>query len=233
MQEPELGGFLKQFGKVLRIRISRSAKTGGSRGYGFVQMADASVAAIVADTMSGYLLMGERRLVCHIIPDPRPRLFAVSRHAKEEMARRRQPKPLEITKAVTERIVQRQAKKRQELQKLGIDYDCPGYVDTLRKRKDSVGSVDDSAKKKKRKDSVGSVGESERKDEKVEKKKKRSSSVASDVEPTTDEATRKRSNSTMSAESTGSARGEKIKKRSKSVDAESKKKKKKSKQRSA
>ena len=66
-EEAELRGFLGQFGQVTRVKLSRARKTANSRGYGFVEFDDAEVAAIVADTMSGYL-MGEKRVVCHILP---------------------------------------------------------------------------------------------------------------------------------------------------------------------
>ena len=54
--------------KVLRVRLSRSSKTGNSKGYAFVEFADEDVAKIVAETMQSYLLYG-RLLQCHLV-DP-------------------------------------------------------------------------------------------------------------------------------------------------------------------
>ncbi len=68
-----------------RIKLSRSRRTGNSRGYALVEFKSNEVASIVADTMSGYFIMGERRLVCHIVPQDKihPELF---RGAKENLA---------------------------------------------------------------------------------------------------------------------------------------------------
>jgi nucleolar protein 15 len=66
-EESEITGFLSQFGDVEAVHVSRSKRTGNSRGYGFVKFVDAEVAKIVAETMQGYFLL-ERRLVCHVLP---------------------------------------------------------------------------------------------------------------------------------------------------------------------
>ena len=66
--EHEIKTFLTQFGKVLQVRVSRSPKTGKSRGYAFIQLLHKEVAEIVQKTMHGYILMG-RSLVCQHVPD--------------------------------------------------------------------------------------------------------------------------------------------------------------------
>ena len=66
-EEQEILGFLAQFGQVAGVHVSRSKKTGRSKGYAFVNFADRDVAKIVADTMSGYFLL-ERRLISHVLP---------------------------------------------------------------------------------------------------------------------------------------------------------------------
>lgn len=66
--EEEIKGFLSQFGKILNVRVSRSPKTGNSRGYAFVQVAHPAVADIVKKTMHGYMLLG-RSLVCQLVPE--------------------------------------------------------------------------------------------------------------------------------------------------------------------
>lgn len=65
--EPQMRKFFTQFGKVLRLRISRSKKTARSKGYAFVEFEEESVAKIVAETMQGYLLF-DKTLVCHLLP---------------------------------------------------------------------------------------------------------------------------------------------------------------------
>lgn len=129
-EEDELNEFLRQFGKVLKVRVSRSKKTGRSRGYGFVQMATPAIAAIVADTMSGYIMFGQQRLVCHVLPNSkvhRKLFFHYKKKEKKNMPHLRQHKPLEKMKAITVRLVERERKKREKLLAMGIDYDFPGY----------------------------------------------------------------------------------------------------------
>lgn len=168
-EETQLLQFLSQFGKVTNIKLSRSRRTGNSRGYAFVEFSDNEVAAIVADTMSGYFLMGERRLVCHIVPQDKihPELF---RGAKANLARSQagftssdrlkilhdnQRKKVNATKSVdqmkkiTKRLLNREKKKREQLKALGIDYEFPGYTASIRKEEDVS-----KASKKKRKVSV-------------------------------------------------------------------------------
>jgi nucleolar protein 15 len=43
--------FFTQFGDVDRLRLSRSKKTGGSKGYAFVEFKDATDTKIVAEAM--------------------------------------------------------------------------------------------------------------------------------------------------------------------------------------
>jgi len=66
-QEPEMTRFFEQFGKVTRLRLSRSKKNGNPRGYGWVEFEEECVARVVAETMHKYLLFG-RTLVCHLVP---------------------------------------------------------------------------------------------------------------------------------------------------------------------
>mmetsp|Transcript_12710 Transcript_12710/g.23822 ORF Transcript_12710/g.23822 Transcript_12710/m.23822 type:complete len:394 (-) Transcript_12710:2228-3409(-) len=146
-EEVEILKFLSQFGKITNIKLSRSERTGNSRGYAFVEFADKEVPAIVADTMSGYFLMGERRLVCHIVPKDKvhPNLF---RGAKRNLARAKagilpseklkilhdntrkqvnEQKSVKQLDKITKRLLNREKKKRELLKTLGIDYDFPGY----------------------------------------------------------------------------------------------------------
>ena len=70
-------GFFSQFGDVTNLRLSRSKRTGNSKGYAFVEFADADVARIAAATMDRYLMHG-KQLVAHVAPPEladRPGLF--------------------------------------------------------------------------------------------------------------------------------------------------------------
>ncbi len=56
--EHELRSYMGQFGNVTRLRVSRSKRTGGSKGYAFLEFEEESTAEVVARTMDGYLLFG-------------------------------------------------------------------------------------------------------------------------------------------------------------------------------
>lgn len=135
-EEPELRGFLGQFGNVTRLKLIRARKTANPRGFGFVEFDDEEVAHIVADTMSGYL-MGQKRLVCHVLPKDKihPNLFkgADKVFKKVDWAGIHRgivnrPKPAEKMKEITKRLMSRERKRREKLNEMGIDYDFPGYV---------------------------------------------------------------------------------------------------------
>jgi nucleolar protein 15 len=65
--EAEMKKFFAQFGPVVRVKHFRSSKTGGSKGYAFVEFSTSDVAQVVGEAMNGYFL-GERRLVSHVVP---------------------------------------------------------------------------------------------------------------------------------------------------------------------
>lgn len=56
--EGQLSSYLSQFGTVKRLRLSRSKRTGRSKGYAFVEFEHLEVAQIVVETMNDYLLSG-------------------------------------------------------------------------------------------------------------------------------------------------------------------------------
>lgn len=155
-EEPELIKFLGQFGRVLNVRVSRSPKTGGSRGYAFVEMETPRIAAIVADTMSGYILFGQKRLVCHIVPSDKVHDNLFFKFQKRVVP----PPNRSVTrmKAITSRLVSRDRKKRKMLAKKGIDYEFPGYQKVTEEEKPKQRKVsvdgDDAPATKKRSSSV-------------------------------------------------------------------------------
>ncbi|XP_056390123.1 MKI67 FHA domain-interacting nucleolar phosphoprotein [Hyla sarda] len=134
LAEPQLKEYFSQFGTVSRLRLSRSKKTGGSKGYAFVEFECDEVARIVADTMNNYLFC-ERLLKCELLPPEKvhPKLFkgcnnvfkkpslpAVSRYNKQ-----RDP---EQQKVMTGRLLGKERKLRKRLAEKGIDYDFPGFA---------------------------------------------------------------------------------------------------------
>ena len=135
-EEREITVFLNQFGNVMRCRVSRSKKTGRSRGYAFVEFVDHDVAKVVAETMSGYFLL-EKRLVCHILPQDQVHelMFTKAKriatkadiHKKARLEVNKQ-RSTDAMKGITAKLVKREEMKRKKLAALGIDYDFPGYA---------------------------------------------------------------------------------------------------------
>ncbi|KAK5861535.1 hypothetical protein PBY51_022926 [Eleginops maclovinus] len=141
--EPQLKSYFEQFGKVLRLRLSRSKKTGGSKGYAFVEFDCDEVAKIVAETMNNYL-MGERLIKCHVVPPEKvheklfvgsqkifqkPSLPAVSRYNKSHTEE-------QVTK-MKDKLLRKEAKLRKRIAAHGIDYDFPGFAAQVPKKKSS------------------------------------------------------------------------------------------------
>jgi nucleolar protein 15 len=142
--EFELLSLLKQFGgTITHIRISRSEKTGNSRGYAFIRILESDIASIIVNTLSGYLLFSQKsigthkRFVCHVVPPEKvhPRLFikhtcaiAISKARKQQkLLQSKQSKSLSKLSAVNEKLLKEEQKKRLKIKEAGIDYDFPGY----------------------------------------------------------------------------------------------------------
>lgn len=134
--EAESRKFFAQFGKVRRVKIFKSMKTGGSKGYGFVQFETHDVAVVVAEAMDGYLL-SDRQLVCHVIPVNKLHegMFLPPKQVKkasdstdatekkegeeeEEESEEDAPSQKKIA-----RLTRTQSKKQKKLKDLGIDYE--------------------------------------------------------------------------------------------------------------
>ena len=190
-EEAEIRGFLNQFGSIRKLRLSRSKKSGNSRGYAFVQFVDPEVAAIVADTMAGYFLM-EKRLVCHIMPRDKchPELFAGHDRKfvkidwqglnREQVNK---PRTAEGMKKITARLVKREAAKRKKLEALGIDYDFPGYSAGVEKG-DAASSTGGKRKRKASKDE-GNDGGDENAPKTPRRRERKGSEVSTDGESST------------------------------------------------
>ncbi|POS84442.1 hypothetical protein EPUL_004562 [Erysiphe pulchra] len=56
--EHEMKNYFKQFGKVLKLRLSRNKKTGSSKHHAWIQFESTAVAEIVAKAMDNYLMFG-------------------------------------------------------------------------------------------------------------------------------------------------------------------------------
>ena len=66
--ENEMKAYFRQFGNILKLRLSRNRRTGASKHVAWIQFESATVADIVARTMDNYLLFGHI-LKVKIVPD--------------------------------------------------------------------------------------------------------------------------------------------------------------------
>ncbi len=157
MEEEEITAFLQQFGSIECVKLSRSKKAPyRSRGFCFVRFHDSSVAAIVASTLSGYIIMQEKRLVSHVVPfeNVHPNLFKnrktfllrkqaavlgeVRRH-QQRHANQHNHKVKEAFSSskkvhdLSDKLCKKEKKKRQKFALLGIDYEFPGYTHSFSK----------------------------------------------------------------------------------------------------
>ena len=123
--EKEIYKFFAQFGEVKRVKLHRSKKTNGSKGYAFIEFGEASIAIVAAQAMNGYFL-AERQLVCNVVLPAKLHkgLFA------RQKAKAAVPEAIEdnegseeISVEQTKKIANDLRSKQKKLKALGIDYD--------------------------------------------------------------------------------------------------------------
>lgn len=148
--ESQLKAYFEQFGKILRLRLSRSKKTGKSKGYAFIEFDCDDVAKIVAETMNNYL-MGERLIKCHVVPPEKvhkklfvgcQKKFLKPRHPA--VARYNQKRTADQVDKMTAKLVRKEWKLRKRLAAHGIDYDFPGFAAQVPQKKKASGAMDAS-----------------------------------------------------------------------------------------
>ncbi|XP_048780953.2 MKI67 FHA domain-interacting nucleolar phosphoprotein-like [Ostrea edulis] len=137
--ENQIKKYMSQFGKVKAVKVSRSNKTGKSKGYAFVEFQSDDVAKIVADTMNNYLVF-ERLIKCQYMsssklhPTTLGRKSGVFKPPKSHaIARdRHNNKKREIKQERTiKRLMKNHKKKSDLLKTLGIDLQMEGLEKVL------------------------------------------------------------------------------------------------------
>lgn len=129
LEEPELKKYFRQFGEIVKVRVSRNKKTGASRHYAFVKFKQHDVAVVAAETMNNYLIFGHL-LKVHVIENPQDNLFPAKMKSgfrefdwrAKEYAEAMKPKLLETWKKLQEEFEQKKVEKFEELKTLGFDY---------------------------------------------------------------------------------------------------------------
>ncbi|XP_069791018.1 MKI67 FHA domain-interacting nucleolar phosphoprotein [Narcine bancroftii] len=142
--EPQIWKYFSQFGTVLRLRLSRSKKSGQSKGYAFVEFECDEVARIVAETMNNYLV-GERLLKCQFLPAEKvhPQLFKgcdtiFKKPLKPAVARYNKKRTAKQQKIMSQKLLEKERRLRRRLVEKGIDYDFPGFAAVMSRKKKQV-----------------------------------------------------------------------------------------------
>lgn len=139
--EPQMKEYFSQFGKVSKLRIARSKKTGKMKGYAFCQFASETVAKIVAESMNNYLMF-HRLLKCQLVPPEKlhpetfkghSRKFKKPKAAFLSIERHNKPKDDEKVAKSEKKMKNRKAKSLSKLADLGISFEYPGLVKIIGK----------------------------------------------------------------------------------------------------
>ncbi|XP_067405748.1 MKI67 FHA domain-interacting nucleolar phosphoprotein [Emydura macquarii macquarii] len=147
LYEPQMKEYFSQFGTVTRLRLSRSKKTGDSKGYGFVEFESDEVAKIVADTMNNYLFC-ERLLKCKFMPPEKvhENLFRGSektfrKPSHPAVKRYNKKRTLKEKMRMRERLLKNEKRLRKKLAEKGIDYDFPGFAAQIPQKKKKISNL--------------------------------------------------------------------------------------------
>jgi nucleolar protein 15 len=131
--EDELQKFFAQFGKITKIRVARSKKSGRPKGYAFLEFTDKDVAEIAVQTMHGYMMF-HRQIECHMVDAAHKDTF---KHGNREWKfvptqvmfrnKKNAEKTPEQKAARVTGLLGKEKEKRIRLKELGIEYEFPGY----------------------------------------------------------------------------------------------------------
>ncbi|GMH37557.1 hypothetical protein BSKO_05430 [Bryopsis sp. KO-2023] len=132
--EQEIAGFFAQFGTIWKVKVCRSAETGRSKGFGFVEFKHPDVARVAANAMNSYML-AEEILRCKVCSEDwvkeRPELFRgweVMVNPKKQMDRKiRSLMNVNLTESKycesLSSLIEEDEKIRSNLDMHGIDYE--------------------------------------------------------------------------------------------------------------
>ena len=129
--EAEMRKFFMQFGDVSKLKLFRSKKTKGSKGYAFIKFDSVTTAGTVSEAMNGYF-MGDRQLVSEVVPKWKCHkgMFLQPRKRKEgddksdaELETEDDEENQEKVAKMALKAKKNLASKQKKLAALGIDYD--------------------------------------------------------------------------------------------------------------
>ena len=132
LEEDGLRRFFSQFGKVLKVKLARSKKTGRSKCYSFIEFEEKEPAKIAAETMHGFLMFG-KQLVCRFLEEVHKyAMIQTKKNVKDPyldfVPKYNSQQPPEEVKKRVERLLEHEKLLRKKLKDSGIVYQFPGYV---------------------------------------------------------------------------------------------------------
>lgn len=134
--ERELFSYFSQFGTVTRLKLVRSKKTGGSRGYAYIEFEDEDVARIASETMNGYLMFRaliKSRLIDRTKIDPEKlfrnwkRIFNVATPSQKRARYNRNRSDDEIDRS-NQRRTKKLLAQQKKLAAAGIKYELTDFI---------------------------------------------------------------------------------------------------------
>merc|ERR1711963_867357 len=133
--EDELRQYFSQFGRVLNVKLSRSKKTGNSKGYAFIKFQYAAVAKTVAETCHNYLFFN-KLLKCEYKPasEVHEDTFFQFKWRPNNKAKRQHnaPKTPAKVRSLAARASVRQRAKLAKLAELGVDISLDDVCTTVK-----------------------------------------------------------------------------------------------------
>lgn len=140
--EKQLKEYFSQFGRVSKVRLSRSKKSGASKHYAWLEFASPEVAGIAAGAMDGYMLFTQKLQARQLSKDEvHPQLFKGANRvfkkmpwAKMERERHNRDLTQEEMEKRTQQAVERDARRQQRIAKAGIEYEYESLEAALPKK---------------------------------------------------------------------------------------------------
>ncbi|KAG8221904.1 hypothetical protein J437_LFUL006723 [Ladona fulva] len=135
--ENEIMKYFQQFGKVTRVRVARSRKTGNSKGFAYIEFKYPEVAKVAAETMNNYLMFNKILQAKYIPPEEQKYDYfrgvvqgkvPKDRHRKKHIELFNRSLNATEKKLYCKRASYKLMQKLKKLQALGIEYECKSVI---------------------------------------------------------------------------------------------------------
>ncbi|KAL0230582.1 hypothetical protein PCE1_004139 [Barthelona sp. PCE] len=135
LNEPQLRSYFTQFGLVKSVRISRNRRTGAHKHFGWVEFQDRHDAEVAVEVMTNYLvhfnflqakLLEDSEIHEGLFKNAAKPFFHVNHRRKhrEEINKKRTAEQIQKN---WDKLLKKEAVKKQKLKDEGYEYEYPGY----------------------------------------------------------------------------------------------------------